>query len=193
MADGAPDILVVRYSVPKLLGWAILSGAMAAACAPFAIGGFASGATIAPLLGLAGIVGLAFFGLIAVVHTLRLFDRREQVVVSAKGLYVRAHGETVIGLRSIKGLHRDAGRLGVTLYKPSKYPLERRHRQWIWRINGSHARGFFGDVWIWTNQMDRTTQEIFDAILAHRPKTDFEREMEELAAAHRQARPSAAG
>ena len=185
MADGAPDILVARYSVPKLLGWAILSGAMAAACAPFAIGGFASEATIAPLLGLAGIIGLAFFGLIAVVHALRLFDRREQVVVCAKGLYVRAHGEKVIGLRSIKGLHRDAGRLGVTLWKPSKYPLERRHRQWIWRVNGSHAREFFGDVWIWTNQMDRTTQEIFDSILAHRPKTDFEREMEELAAAHR--------
>lgn len=181
--DSAPETFVARYSVPKLLGWAILSGAMAAACAPFAIGVFASEAKIPPLLGFAGIVGLAFFGLIAVVHTLRLFDRREQVIVSAKGLYVRPHGEAVIGLRSIKGLHRDAGRLGITLHKPSKYPIERRHRQWIWRINGSHARAFFGDVWIWTNQMDRTVPEISEAILAHRPKTDFERELEEIIAA----------
>lgn len=176
---------MARYSVPKLLGWAFLSGAMAALCAPLAISGFASRAAGGLVLGLAGTIGVLFFGLIAMVHVLRLFDRNPQVVVSAKGLYVRAHGAKVIGLRSIKGLHRDMGRLGFTLYKPAKYPIERWHRRLIWRINGNSARGFFGDVWIWTNQMDRTTQDIIAAVLAHRPKTDFERELEGIIAANR--------
>jgi hypothetical protein len=185
---------VARYSVPKLLGWAVLSGAMAALCAPFAIGGLASGAAAALLLGLAGAIGLLFFGLIAVTQTLRLFDRRPQVIVDEHGLYVRAHGEKVIGLRSIKGQHRDAGRLSLTLYKPAKYPIERWHRRFIYRINGSAAREFFGDVWVWTNQIDRSQFAIMDAILAHRPQTDFERELADNIAAHQQApHPNVAG
>lgn len=181
----APDPFVARFSVLKLLAWAIPSAGMAVLCLPFAVGGLASGKAAATVLGLAGAVGVLFFGLIAAVQTLRLFDRREQVIVDKRGVYVRSHGEKVIGLRSIKGLHRDAGRLGITLYKPSKYPIERRHRQLIWRINGSNARAFFGDVWIWTNTLDRTTPALIEAILAHRPQTDFERELEEISAANR--------
>jgi len=182
--QSAPEPFAARYSVPKLLAWAILSGGMAALCFPFAVGGLTSGIAVGLVLGLAGTIGVLFFGLIALVHAFRLFDRREQVVVNAKGLFVRAHGEKVIGLRSIKGLHRDAGRLGVTLHKPSKYPIERRHRQLIWRINGSGARAFFGDVWIWSNQLDQSSSAILEAVLAHRPKTEFERELEEIIAAN---------
>lgn len=182
-ASSAPEPFAARYSIPKLLARAILSGGMAALCFPFAIGGLASGIAVGLVLGLAGTIGLLFFGLIAVVQAIRLFDRREQVVVNAKGLFVRAHGEKVIGLRSIKGLHRDAGRLSITLHKPSKYPIERWHRRLIWRTNGSGAREFFGDVWIWTNQLDRSCPAILEAVLAHRPRTEFERELEEIIAA----------
>lgn len=180
----APKSFVARFSVPKLLAWTIASAGMAVMCFPFALGGLASGAGTGFLLGLAGVIGLLFFGLIALVQTLRLFDRRPQVIVDKRGVYVRSHGEKVIGLRSIKGLHRDAGRLGMTLHKPSKYPIERQHRRFIWRINGSSAREFFGDVWIWANMLDASTPAIIEAILAHRPKTDFERELEEIIAAN---------
>jgi hypothetical protein len=185
LAGGAPDPLTARFSIPKLLLWAIPSAGLAVVCAPLAVGGLLSGKAAAFVIGLAGATGVLFFGLIAAVQMLRLFDRRPQVIVDKRGVYVRSHGEKVIGLRSVKGLHRDAGRLGLTLYKPSKYPIERRHRQFIWKINGSSARGFFGDVWIWTNMLDRTTPAITEAILAHRPKTDFEREMEQISAANR--------
>ncbi|MBU7581052.1 MAG: hypothetical protein KAF27_11395 [Porphyrobacter sp.] len=184
-ADCAPEPFAARFSIARLLLWAIPSAGLAVVCAPLALGGLTSGKAAAFVIGLAGGAGLLFFGLIAVVQMLRLFDRRPQVIVDKRGVYVRSHGEKVIGLRSIKGLHRDAGRLGITLYKPSKYPIERRHRQFIWKINGSSARGFFGDVWIWTNMLDRTTPAIIEAILAHRPKTDFEREMDEIIAANR--------
>jgi len=180
----APDAFVARFSVPKLLAWAALSGGMATLCAPFAIGGFASSAAIGPLLGLAGIIGLFFFGAIAVVFAIRLFDRRAQVVVSTKGLYVRAHGEKVIGLRSIKGMKRDAGRLSLFLHKPAKHPIESRHRRFIYRINGSAAREFFGDVWIWSNQLDKPLGAFVEAIAAHRPQTDFERQLAETIAAN---------
>lgn len=183
-AGNAPDAFVARYSVPKLVVWAALSGGMATLCAPFAIGGFASSAAIGPLLGLAGIIGLVFFGAIAAVFAIRLFNRRAQVVVSTKGLYVRAHGEKVIGLRSIKGMKRDAGRLSLFLHKPAKHPIESRHRRIIYRINGSAAREFFGDVWIWSNQLDKPLGAFVEAIAAHRPQTDFERQLAETIAAN---------
>lgn len=182
--NGAPEPFVARYSIPMLLLWAIPSAGMAAVCLPFAIGGLASGTVAGFVLGLAGAAGLLFFGLIGAVQMLRLFDRREQVIVDQRGIYVRSHGEKVIGLRSIKGLNSDAGRLGITLYKPSKYPIERRHRQFIWRINGSSARGFFGDVWIWTNMLDCSQAALVDAIGAHRPATAFEQDIAAIIAAN---------
>jgi hypothetical protein len=180
--QAAPEAFVARYSLTKLIAWAALSGGMAALCLAFAMGRF----------GLPGLIGLAlggsgalFFGTIGAVHIVRLFDRRPQVIIDKRGVYVRSHGEKRIGLRSIKGLHRDAGRLSVTFHKPSKYPIERWHRRLIYRINGSAAREFFGDMWIWTNQIDSSQTALIDAILAHRPQTDFEREIAEIIAANR--------
>ncbi len=78
MNGSAPEPFVARFSVAKLLAWAIPSGGMAALCLPFAIGGLASGTMAGIVLGLAGAIGLLFFGVIAAVQTVRLFDRRAQ-------------------------------------------------------------------------------------------------------------------
>jgi len=181
----APEPFVARFSVPKLLAWAIPSAGMAALCFPFAVGGLASGKVAGIVLGLAGAMGLLFFGLIAAVQAARLFDRREQVVIDSGGLTVRSHGAGRIALRSIKGMKQDMGRLSLYLHKPAKHPIETRHRRFIYRINGSAAREFFGDVWIWSNQLDQPLAAFVDAIAAHRPQTDFEKQLAETIAINR--------
>lgn len=172
--DGAPEPFVARYSVPKLLGWTALAGGMAAASLFMAVresGLFAL---------LVGGAGLLFFGSIAAVLALRLFDRRAQVVIDSDGLYVRSHGEKRIALRSIKTMRSDSvsqdmKKISIFLFKPGKYPIETSHRRFIWRINGSGAREFFGDVWIWTVHLDQAADALVRAIWAHRPATEFEK------------------
>lgn len=183
--SGAPEAFVARFSIPKLLLWAILSAGMAMMCFPVALSGLASGALVGLALGLTGAVGVLFFGGIAAVHSLRLFDRRAQVIIDGHGLYVRSHGAGRIALRSIKGMKRDVGRLSLGLHKPAKYPIETRHRRFIYRLNGSAAQGFFGDVWIWTNMLDQPQAAFADAIMAHRPMTEFEKQLAETIAANR--------
>jgi hypothetical protein len=177
MVETAPEPFVARFSIPKLVVWAALSGGMAGLSLMMAS---ATSDTFGLVI---GGIGVAFFGSIAAVHVARLFDRRPQVMIDGNGLYVRSHGDTRIPLRSIKGLHTDMGRLSLGLYKPAKYPIERWHRRLIYRINGSAARGFFGDVWIWSNQLDHPRDAFLEAIAAHRPKTDFERQLDALSAA----------
>ena len=184
MAQSAPEPFVARFSIPKLLAWAIPSAGMAGLCFPFAAGGLASGTVAGLVLGMAGAAGLLFFGLIAAVQTLRLFDRRDQVVIDAGGLFVRSHGAGRIGLRSIRSMKQDVGRLSLFLYKPAKHPIATRHRRFIYRINGSAARGFFGDVWIWSNVLDQPLGAFVEAIAAHRPQTDFEKQLAETIAAN---------
>lgn len=172
--DGAPKPFVARYSVPKLLGWTALAGGMAAGSLFMAVRGSGLFALFV------GGAGMLFFGSIAAILAIRLFDRREQVVIDSDGLYVRSHGEKRIALRSIKTMRSDAvsqdmKKLSIYLFKPDKYPIETSHRQFIWRINGSGAREFFGDVWIWTIHLDQATDALVRAIWAHRPATDFER------------------
>lgn len=174
--DSAPETFVARYSVSKLLGWVALSGGMAAAGLFMAVAG---GSTFALL---AGGTGVLFFGGIAAILALRLFDRRPQVIIDAEGLYVRSHGEKRIALRAIvtmrtDQLSPDMAKLAIFLFKPAKYPIETRHRRFIWRLNGGGAREFFGDVWIWTTHLDQPTGAVIRAIWAHRPSTEFERRM----------------
>jgi hypothetical protein len=173
---------VARYSIPKQCGRAALSGGMATV--GLALAGGRSGAVDAALVA-SSVVFALMFGFIAAVHIRRVFDRREQVVIDARGLYVRAHGETRIALRSIKGIAQEMGRLSLTLHKPSKYPIETRRRRMIYRLNGPLAKGFFGDVWIWTNQLDQPPAAFVDAIRAHRVLTAFEKDLEERIAASR--------
>ena len=185
MNGSAPEPFVARFSVAKLLAWAIPSGGMAALCLPFAIGGLASGTMAGIVLGLAGAIGLLFFGVIAAVQTVRLFDRRAQVIIDTDGLYVRSHGAGRIAVRSLRSMKQDMGRLSLFLHKPAKYPIETRHRRFIYRVNGSAARDFFGDVWIWSNQLDEPLGAFIDAIAAHRPQTEFEKQLAETVAANR--------
>lgn len=174
--DSAPETFVARYSVSKLLGWVALSGGMAAAGLFMAVTG---GSTFALL---AGGTGVLFFGGIAAILALRLFDRRPQVIIDAEGLYVRSHGEKRIALRAIETMRTDQlspdmAKLAIFLFKPAKYPIETRHRRFIWRLNGGGAREFFGDVWIWTTHLDQPTGAVIRAIWDHRPSTEFERRM----------------
>jgi hypothetical protein len=174
--DGASAPFAARYSVLKLLGWVALGSGMAAASLFMAIRGSGLFAL------LVGGAGTLMFGGITAVLAARMFDRRAQVIIDRNGLYVRSHGEKRIALRSIKTMRTDAvsqdmKRLSIFLFKPAKYPIETRHRRLIWRINGSGARGFFGDVWIWTVHLDQTADAIIRAIWAHRPATEFERRL----------------
>ncbi len=163
---------MARFSRLKLIVWAGFSGGMAAL----------SLYTLGFVLGSAGAL---FFGGFATVHTLRLFDRRPQVIIDRHGVYVRSHGDKRIALRSIKGLHTDSGRLSLTLHKPAKYPIESRHRRFIFRINGNAARGFFGDVWIWTNMLDQPQAAFAEALAGHCPQTAFEKLLAATNAANR--------
>ena len=116
--------------------WAALSGGMGLAGLFMALTG---GSTFALLVDRAGTL---FFGGIAAILALRLFDRRPQVIIDKDGLYVRSHGERRIPLRAINTMGTDAHskdniKLAIFLFKPAKYPIETRHRRFIWRINGS--------------------------------------------------------
>ncbi|MXO51823.1 hypothetical protein GRI42_10970 [Erythrobacter gaetbuli] len=147
---------------------------MAGLCLAFAFGGFGmSGFTTAILGGPGGL----FFGWIAAVCCLRLFDRREQVVIDGKGIFIRSHGSKRIGLRSIDRMKTDMGRLSLYLFKPSKYPIECAHRRFLYRVNGAMAREFYGDAWIWSTYLDRSLAELTNAIWTHRPQTDFEKKI----------------
>lgn len=175
-AESAPDAFVARYSVPRLLVWVALSGGMAAAALFMAASG---DGTLTLLVGGAGTL---MFGGIAAILGFRLFDRRPQVIIDAGKLYVRSHGEKRIALRSIRTMRTDTHgpdmtRLSIFLFKPAKYPIESRHRRFIYRINGSGAREFFGDVWIWTTHLDQPVDAVIRAIWAHRPATEFERRL----------------
>lgn len=179
MTESAPEAFVARFSIPKLLGWAAASGGMATASLLMARGD--SGA-----LGLVlGTLGVLLFGSIAAVHARRLFDRRAQVIIDSDGLYVRSHGEKRIALRSIQTMRTDAithemAKLSLYLFKPAKHPIETRHRRFIYRLNGSGAREFFGDVWIWSTHLDQPIDVIMRAIWAHRPMTEFEKQVAAL-------------
>ena len=174
--ESAPEAFVARYSIPRLLVWVALSGGMGAASLFMAVRG---GGAFALLVGAAGTL---MFGGIAAILAARLFDRRAQVIIDSEGLYVRSHGEKRIALRSINTMRtdevsRDMTKLAIFLFRPAKYPIETRHRRFIWRINGSGVREFFGDVWIWTTHLDQPVDAVIRAIWAHRPSTEFERRM----------------
>lgn len=184
--ESAPEHFVACYSFAKLMLWAIIPSVFAAPCLLLIPGLSGIAGPVGFLIGLFGLIGSLFFGGIAAVHTMRLFDRRPQVVIHAGSIYVRSHGDARIPLRSVKGIRTDSlGQIGFTLYKPSKYPIETRHRRFIYRINGSAARGFFGDVWVRTNVLDCSQDALLNAIAEHRPQTAFEKQLAETIAANR--------
>jgi hypothetical protein len=176
MTDSVPEAFVARYSISRLLRWVALSGGMTAASVFMLVRGSGLIAVVA------GGAGAAMFGAIAGLVAIRLFDRRAQVIIDGTGLYVRSHSAKRIGLRAIKTMRtdvmsKDMTKLAIFLSKPANHPIETRHRRFIWRINGSGARGFFGDVWIWTTHLDQPVDAIIRAIWAHRPATPSEKKV----------------
>jgi len=111
---------VARYSIPKLLSKATVSWIMTGVAIALVSASLAKAGSIT--FTLAGAAGVLMFGAIGAVHTARLFDRRVQVIIDARGLYIRAHGNTRIALRSIEqnGAHWD--RLSLTPVLPLREP-----------------------------------------------------------------------
>lgn len=174
----AAEPFEARYSVMMLGGWVLLAVPLIAASAWLFLHGVADGGPFAIAV---GAVGILFFGGIAVMHLANMFDRKVQLRIDGQGLFLRAHSDTPIPLRSIKAYHTDMGRLSLILFKPSKYPITRTARRLIYRLNGTAARGFFGDAWIWTAFYDCTLPQVLEAIDAHRPMSAFEQRLAETA------------
>lgn len=174
MAEGAAAPFVARYSIPKLLGWIVMVAPFAAFSAVMLIGGVRGDHPFEAIL---GTLGLMFFGGALLGLLCSLIDRRVQLRIDGDGLLLRAHSSQPIKLRSIRKAGLDSGRIMLFLHKPAKYPIEGRVRRFIYRINGSAARGFFGDAWIWTSHYDCSKDQIFAAINAHIVPTRFEQEL----------------
>jgi hypothetical protein len=176
--ESAPEPFAACFSVPKLLLWATVPVVFAAPCLLLIPGLLGSAGLAGVAIGLFGLIGALFFGGIAALHMLRLFDRRPQVVIHDRSISVRSHGDVRIPLRSVKSIRTDSlGQISLILHKPAKYPIETRHRRFIYRINGSAARGFFGDVWIRTNVLACSQGALLDAMAEHRPLTAFEKQL----------------
>ena len=174
MADNAVPPFEARYSIPKLLGWTLLAAPLAAFSAVMLTQGLAAGGILTAII---GALGLLFFGGAIAAFLRCMIDRRVQLRIDGDGLLLRAHSAKVIPLRSIKRAGTDQGLIRLLLYKPSKFPIEGRLRRLIYRMNGSAARGFFGDAWIWTAHLNCSKQQVFTAINAHIVPTQFEQDM----------------
>ena len=167
MTDSAATPFEARYSIPKLLGWTLLAAPLATFSAVMLTQGLADGGFLIAIL---GALGLLFFG-------------------GGMAAFLRAHSAKVIPLRSIKRVGTDQGLIWLLLYKPSRFPIEGRWRRLIYRINGTAAKGFFGDAWIWTAHLNCSKQQVFSAINAHIVPTAFERDLAARIAAADAAQP----
>lgn len=174
MPDSAATPFEARYSIPKLLGWALLASPLAAGSIWMLAGGIAGGSALTAII---GALGLLFFGGAMAAFLRCMIDRRVQLRIDGNGLLLRAHSAKVIPLRSIKRAGTDQGLIRLSLYKPSKFPIESKLRRLIYRMNGSAAKGFFGDAWIWTAHLNCSKQQVFTAINAHIVPTAFERDL----------------
>jgi hypothetical protein len=174
MTEGAAAPFEARYSIPKLLGWLLLAAPFAAFSAILLAGGLRGTSLFVAIL---GAIGLLFFGGAVLGLLSRMVDRRVQLRIDDQGLLLRAHSLRPIPLRSIRKIGTDRGRIMLFLHKPAKYPIERALRRFIYRINGSQARSFFGDAWIWTAHYNASKAEVFMAIDAHIVPTKFERDL----------------
>ena len=126
------------------------------------------------------IVGGLVFGIPALLFLGCAFDRSVQLRIEDNELLLKPHSSKPINLRSIKHFRIDGRMLKLLLYKPSKYPIEGRWRRFLFRINGSGARSYFGDAWIMTQLYDCNLGQVFDAVNAHIELTEFEKETIEI-------------
>ena len=172
--SAAAEPFEAHYSIPKLALWILATSPLVVLSAVMMVGGIAHGGVMVALL---GTLGLLLFGGAMLVLIVSMFDRRPQVQIDSTGLLLRPHSDKRIALRSIRTWHSDMGRLSLYLYRPSKYPITCVGRKMIYRINGSSARDFFGDAWLWLWHYDCSLSQIVDAINAHIVPTEFELEL----------------
>lgn len=165
-----------RYSIIKMLVWALLASPMAAGAVWILWRSAALGDPVG--MGIGGL-GTAFFGGVLLAFLRCAADRRVQLRIDGSGLYLRPHSARTIPLRSIKGVALATGMVRLRFYKAAKFPIESRLRRFIYRINGSAASDFFGDAWIWTAHYNCTWQQIMDAINVHTVPTKFQRQLAE--------------
>lgn len=176
MTEAPAPPFEARYSIIKMLGWALLAMPMAAG----AVWILWRSAALGDLVGIGiGSLGTVFFGGALLAFLRCAADRRVQLRIDGSGLYLRPHSARTIPLRSIRGVALATGMVRLRFYKAAKFPIENRLRRFIYRINGSAAPDFFGDAWIWTMHYDCTWQQIMDAIGAHTVPTAFERDLAE--------------
>lgn len=176
MTEAPAPPFEARYSIIKMLGWALLAIPMAAG----AVWILWRSAALGDLVGIGiGSLGTVFFGGALLAFLRCAADRRVQLRIDGSGLYLRPHSARTIPLRSIRGVALATGMVRLRFYKAAKFPIENRLRRFIYRINGSAAPDFFGDAWIWTVHYDCTWQQIMDAIGAHTVPTAFERDLAE--------------
>ena len=176
MTEAPAPPFEARYSIIKMLGWALLAMPMAAG----AVWILWRSAALGDLVGIGiGSLGTVFFGGALLAFLRCAADRRVQLRIDGSGLYLRPHSARTIPLRSIRGVALATGMVRLRFYKAAKFPIENRLRRFIYRINGSAAPDFFGDAWIWTVHYDCTWQQIMDAIGAHTVPTAFERDLAE--------------
>lgn len=146
--------------MPKMLGWSVLAAGI------FVLAIAASGSANG-LFALGGWLGIPFFGAALAIFLTKLFDRRVQLQIADNTFFLRPHSNQRISLRSIKNFRILDKQMVSLFYQPSKYPIEKPLRRFIYKINGAQAREYFGDAWMWTSQYDCTAGEIMDGVNAH--------------------------
>lgn len=181
MAGGGTAAFAARYSIPKLTFWTILGAPLTGGAAWMVLEGIAIGSITAVIV---GAIGLLLFGGAMAACLRCMINREVQLRIDHDGLFLRPHSDKVIPLRSIRATRRDdLGLIKLLLYRPGNYPIQRRLRRFIYRINGRHAREFFGDAWIWTAHYDCSPDQLFMAIEANIVPTRFEQDLAARAAA----------
>ncbi|MGN6690750.1 MAG: hypothetical protein ACTHJU_07400, partial [Sphingopyxis sp.] len=97
-AAASGEVFEAYYSIPRLLLALVGALAFVAAALLMANSGLVSGSW---LVAGAAVAGIAFFGFVAAIIVRRLFDRRVQIRIDAKGIMVREWSDQVIAHRSI--------------------------------------------------------------------------------------------
>lgn len=174
MTEAAARPFEARYSLLKMSGWALLAAPLVAGSTGMLLRGLEHGSVFGAVI---GGLGLAIFGGAMLAFLGCAADRRVQLRIDDQGLYLRAHADQPTPLRSIRTTELATGMVRILLQRPAKYPIKRRLRQFVYRINGGTARGYFGDVWIWTAHYGCTPGQIYAAMDAHTVPTAFERDL----------------
>lgn len=107
-----------------------------------------------------GLLGTAFFGPIALMLLVRLFDRRVRLRITEDSIWIADHSGAAIPLRSVRQVSDMGPWMALWLYKPERYPPTTRFRRLVKRINGAQLRDQYGDLWFYPELLDCDRREI---------------------------------